>query len=679
MTEAYIHHSEAYGDESFWGKSDEKNELIPSDSSKFFEVVDQMGTLNQPDAAVMRSSGQDGVDWDLLGVATSVFCDAPGVLTMAAPVEMERKRRKLQEKRKRQEPSTSVKEEDEEKKWGSETDANMSLINKLVSENPEVNLERLLLDRRSFSQTLENILCMSYLVKEGRAKVKIIGGHHVVVPGNVPSHEERGRGQDSVFRFDLKDWRYMKESVQEGTELLPQSGSADKAASGAEAIQKPVVDDSHHVSRTLGGGSVMLPQGVEPQTPTEKSTASMSTEDAVAGPVLDNEVETHRPSEKTSVPTSTDVAAASSSSKKKHKKKVWKKNRGKQKATKEAGEPEVELLSIRVEEPPPAPGAVSTAADLPTSAASSTVGTPTSAALQESGKKLENEDHKTSENGPKAHIRDSAASSAGAEDQASSQAAAAGESESVRDILDFEDEQKYEIKIDRASTRPALEWGLCVEDDRETLNRTPPRTPPSREPRLKNKGQAEGREQPSSPGARQVNNQGNSPRDPWKRKLSESRGRHEPMRSTSLVQPPSPSVSTIDASKLEGLSEWNRIKAMQQHSAGEVASHKNWIPRKGIQRNEGGDHSKGRGKAKQGRGEQSAQLNSSHHAVARQKFDADLKLKQEELLQRSKQSLKAEIQKAKRIETARKGRDELEQELERNLVYRDGELIYLNQ
>ncbi|KAL2612423.1 hypothetical protein R1flu_024115 [Riccia fluitans] len=644
---------------------DEMETLDQSNSSKFNELVEEMETLHQP---VMHSSGGAGVDWDLLGVATSVFCDAPGVFTMGGPMDMESKRRKLQERRKRQEPSTSVAKVEEDKE-SSETDSNMSLISKLLSENPDVDLERLVLNRRSFSQTLENILCMSCLVKEGRAEVKKRGVRHFVVPRNVPSHEERGRGQgpvhnmQSVFRFDLKDWRYMKESVQEGTELILESGNADKAASGKEAIKKPLIDGSHHGSQTSGGDSVSLNQGVEPRSPAEKSTAPISTEDALVGQLQDLEIEPRRPGDSSSAPISTEGAAVASTGKKKHKKKLWKKNR-KQKANKDASESVVELLSIRVEEPPPAPVSTST-----------TASTPAPAVPQESHKKLENEDHNTSDNGPKVE-RDSGVTSAGVDDESGSQEA--GKCESVKDILDFEDEQKYEIEIGGPSARPSLEWGLCGEDDRGTPTRTPPPTSPLREPRTKNKGQVEGREQPSSPGPRHMSQ---SPRDPWRRKLSESWARHEPMRSSScIVQPPSPSVSTIEPSKLEGLSEWNRIKAIQQHAAAEVASHKNWIPRKGIQRAEGGDNSKGRGKAKQSRGEQNLQqLSSGHHATARQKFDADLKLKQDELLQRSKQSLKAEFQKAKRIETTRKGRDELELELERNLVYRDGELIYLNQ
>ncbi|KAG6552562.1 hypothetical protein Mapa_005872 [Marchantia paleacea] len=376
-----------------------------------------------------------------------------------------------------------------------------------------------------------------------------------------------------------------------------------------------------------------------------------------------------------------EAPVASTGKKRAKKGRLWKKNRGKQKSN-VLDEAQPEGLPICVEEPQPSTS--------PPPDTTTTMGTGTSAssAVQESEKTSENEDDRGIGNAQEVPQTDSTADLPEV-DQSGSHAATVGRNESLEDILDFEEEQMHQIEagLSAASSRPTLEWGLCGEDDRGPPVRTPPRTPPLREPRGKHKqqGQGQGREQAPAPPGHQ---QSQSPREPWKRKPMESRGgggggRHELLRSSSMSQPQSPAV-TVDAQKLEGMSEWNRIKAMQHSAAAEVASHKNWVPRKGIQRGSeggggGGDHNKGRGKGKQGRGEQVSQ--HSHHTkeLARQKFEADLRIKQEELLQRSKQTLKAEIQKVKKIEATRKGRDELELELERNLVYLNGELIYLNQ
>ncbi|BBN16356.1 hypothetical protein MPTK1_7g05680 [Marchantia polymorpha subsp. ruderalis] len=375
-----------------------------------------------------------------------------------------------------------------------------------------------------------------------------------------------------------------------------------------------------------------------------------------------------------------EAPVASTGKKRAKKGRLWKKNRGKQKSN-VIDEAQSEGLPICVEEPQ-----LSTSLPPDTTTTMGT-GTSTSSAVKESEKTPEKEDDHVSGNAQEVPQTNSTADFSEVDHQSGSHATTVGRNEPLVDILDFDEEQMHQIEagLAAASARPTLEWGLCGEDDRGPPVRTPPRTPPHREPRGKNKQQGQGQGREQAAGAPPPGHQSQSPREPWKRKPMESRGggRHESLRSSSISQPQSPAV-TVDAQKLEGMSEWNRIKAMQHNAAAEVASHKNWVPRKGIQRGievggGGVDQNKGRGKGKQGRVEQV--LQHSHHTkeLARQKFEADLRIKQEELLQRSKQTLKAEIQKVKKIEATRKGRDELELELERNLVYLNGELIYLNQ
>ncbi|KAL2612429.1 hypothetical protein R1flu_024121 [Riccia fluitans] len=278
--------------------ADDKDELARSDSSKFDKLFGQMESLHElvekpreqiADAelflditagllevakgarckngmspsefvsALMHNFGGSTVDWNLLGMTTGgIFCEAPGVFTMVGPMDIEVKQRKVQERRKRDRPTqkTRVQEVEGEGKEDGETDSNMLVMFKILSEFPNgVELDRLVLSRQSFSQSVENIFCMSFLVKDGRAQIAIKDGRHFVVAKNAPSHEERGRGQglihntQFVFRYDWNDWEYMKESVEEGSELMPLRGDAGERTPVANPIRTPIRKTSRNRAR----------------------------------------------------------------------------------------------------------------------------------------------------------------------------------------------------------------------------------------------------------------------------------------------------------------------------------------------------------------------------------------------------------------------------------------------
>ncbi|CAM6099156.1 unnamed protein product [Calypogeia fissa] len=150
----------------------------------------------------------------------------------------------------------------------------------------------------------------------------------------------------------------------------------------------------------------------------------------------------------------------------------------------------------------------------------------------------------------------------------------------------------------------------------------------------------------------------------WRRRPMETRLRQDTPKSTGKLG--------LDGEPKK--EEHQDFRSRSQYGAEPQATHKNWIPRRGLHtRGEGegrSEQSKARGKGKQGR-------DAEAQNQFKQKFEADLRIKQEELFQKSKLSLK-EIQKQKRIEQTRKGEDQLEMELNKNLVYEDGELFYLN-
>ncbi|XP_057982522.1 non-structural maintenance of chromosomes element 4 homolog A-like [Malania oleifera] len=174
--------------------------------------------------------------WKDIGLAVShVFGTAHGCCTMLGPMNTELKQRKAAVHRKRARPTESARPEEvddiatEER---TDTDKNMYAMFDILRKSKRVKLENLVLNRNSFSQTVENLFALSFLVKDGRAEIAVNGeGCHLVSPRNAPAASAVASGEVSyshfVFRFDFRDWKLMKDSVRTGEELMPHRNQAE--------------------------------------------------------------------------------------------------------------------------------------------------------------------------------------------------------------------------------------------------------------------------------------------------------------------------------------------------------------------------------------------------------------------------------------------------------------------
>eukprot|EP00249_Psilotum_nudum_P019282 c27179_g1_i1 orf=522-1688(+) len=193
-------------------------------------------------------TAMSNINWKALGShACAVFSDAPGMGTMLGPMESQPKTRKVSAQRRvpdRQVESTRPQEieDSSEVNEKSETDKNMEAMFRILKRLKSVPLESLVLNRHSFSQTVENIFALSFLVKDGRAEISIVNGGHMVAPKNFPTPQQREKGEGSmeqfVFRFDYKDWKIMCDTLEQGKEVMAHRTQSTSQGGSVTPVRK---------------------------------------------------------------------------------------------------------------------------------------------------------------------------------------------------------------------------------------------------------------------------------------------------------------------------------------------------------------------------------------------------------------------------------------------------------
>ncbi|KAJ4758758.1 Non-structural maintenance of chromosomes element A [Rhynchospora pubera] len=170
--------------------------------------------------------------WARIGMSVSqIFMRGHGYCTMNGPMDAEVKPRRSIARRKRTRPTQTSRPEDIGNRDGNptkrtDTDRNMLTMFAILRKHKQAKLEYLVLNRHSFAQTVENVFALSFLVKDGRAQITVDkNGFHFVSPRNAPAAAAITSGDvcfsHFVFRFDVKDWKAMREMVAPGAELMP--------------------------------------------------------------------------------------------------------------------------------------------------------------------------------------------------------------------------------------------------------------------------------------------------------------------------------------------------------------------------------------------------------------------------------------------------------------------------
>nr|XP_043610897.1 non-structural maintenance of chromosomes element 4 homolog A-like [Erigeron canadensis] len=261
---------------------------VKSQSNEGVTAGDFVSCILKGFGRIGGSDGDEGsrnsVMWKKVGIAVShVFCRGDGCSTMVGPMNSEVKQRKAIVHRKHSRPTEKARPEElaasatEEK---TDTDKNMATMFNVLRKNRNVKLENLVLNRTSFAQTVENLFAMSFLIKDGRAEIRVDEkGTHLVSPRNAPNANAVASKEvvykHFTFRFDFKDWKLMSDAVAEGEELMPHRNQVDTMPnSQREPIDSVPTTPIRKFSRNRG--LVLQEQTVVEDSPESSDSGSRS-------------------------------------------------------------------------------------------------------------------------------------------------------------------------------------------------------------------------------------------------------------------------------------------------------------------------------------------------------------------------------------------------------------------
>ena len=170
----------------------------------------------------------DSFQWEVLGSRLGrLFRAAPGVSCMLGPLDVVIKTRKVAQRQTKPRPTGEAARPEElheiRENEKQETDRNMEEMWKTLTSQSKCPVAELVCNHESFSQTIENMFTLSFLVRDQKAYLFSEAERGMMVAGvskNNPVPQQAGRRPDEqqlqfVSSFTMEDWEVMKKVVRE--------------------------------------------------------------------------------------------------------------------------------------------------------------------------------------------------------------------------------------------------------------------------------------------------------------------------------------------------------------------------------------------------------------------------------------------------------------------------------
>ncbi|CAG8441781.1 6477_t:CDS:10 [Ambispora leptoticha] len=202
--------------------------------SNAFDTDDYVGKLvnfmggSQPH---LEEEDDAPLDWLGLGkVAARFTTRVPSMAYMLGPLSIEQKERtkgksqvRIEKNEKDLRTPISMKEQDIERQEN-ETTRNVKMIADFIQERQPINLFEFIINPESFSQTIENLFYLSFLVRDGQVSIDDEDGQPIITRCESATAEDYENGlikKQVVLEMDMALWKQLIEVYEIKKSIIP--------------------------------------------------------------------------------------------------------------------------------------------------------------------------------------------------------------------------------------------------------------------------------------------------------------------------------------------------------------------------------------------------------------------------------------------------------------------------
>ncbi|ORY23524.1 hypothetical protein LY90DRAFT_706867 [Neocallimastix californiae] len=161
--------------------------------------------------------------WENIGIRAEPFFDrVPKIDNMIGPLSTEQKEKRSIVRHTRENKNSIRKEDIKEQE--NETTKNVFQIGEILEQKGQVNLFEFIVNPDSFSQTVENIFYLSFLIRDGKALLDEKDGELIIERTDPPDEEDYLHGikkKQFVLEIDENTWKEIIEVYDIKEPMIP--------------------------------------------------------------------------------------------------------------------------------------------------------------------------------------------------------------------------------------------------------------------------------------------------------------------------------------------------------------------------------------------------------------------------------------------------------------------------